>query len=281
MTRFPETARPTPHNQFSFSRLRTFDQCPLRYRLRYVKGMAEAFRSIETHLGSTVHEVLEWLYRERERGADPAPQATLESFSAVWHEKRGDDLAVVRVGESEDDYLRRGREMLDRFHRTVFALDRSTTVALEQRLSRQLAPHVVFTGFADRVGRTEGGRLFVVDYKTSRSRGNGTDFSEGLQVPLYVACSLAELDEAEALGGYHYLVLGETSWRTVSREQGEALLGRFLTLAGLALAASEFPSRPGTLCAWCGFNAICPDAQVPDDFSGGLRLARSRQVPGG
>jgi len=33
------------------------------------------------------------------------------------------------------------------------------------------------------------------------------------------------------------------------------------------------------LCAWCGFNAICPSAQVPDELSGGLRLALERVTP--
>jgi putative RecB family exonuclease len=276
-----QPSRPTPRNQFSFSRLKTFDQCPLRYRLRYLKGMSEAFRSIEAHLGSSVHEVLEWLYRERDDHVDPDPQTMLERFAATWQDGRGDDLAVIRITDSEDDYLRRGREMLDRFYREVFVADRSTTVALEQRVGRRLTPEVVFTGFADRVGRTANGRLFVVDYKTSRSRGNGSDFSEGLQAPLYATCALDAHDDAEALAGYHYLQLGETSWRVVSRDHGAALLERFLALAEQALAATEFASRPGILCAWCGFNAVCPDARVPDDLSGGFELARSRHLPGG
>jgi len=59
----------------------------------------------------------------------------------------------------------------------------------------------------------------------------------------------------------------------VDGERAAQLLGRFLDLVSEAEAAGEFPARPGILCAWCGFNAQCPAAEVPEHFSGGLRLA--------
>ena len=74
--------RPTPRNLFSFSRLKAFDQCPARYRYRYLKGLKEAFQSVEAHLGTVVHDVLEWLYREREGAADPTPAASARSCNS-------------------------------------------------------------------------------------------------------------------------------------------------------------------------------------------------------
>jgi RecB family exonuclease len=267
---------PTPRNQFSFSRLKTFHQCPLRYRYRYLAGRREAFRSLETFLGSTLHSVLEWLYDRREHGESPPLESALEELARRWREEWTEDIAVVRVGGSADDAFRDAREMLSLFHRSTFARDRSSTVALEQRFTVPLAADMFFSGVADRIGRTDGGRLFVVDYKTSRSPGTPEEFSEGLQAQLYAGCALRRTDEAEALAGYHYLRLGSTSWHLVSRSRAEQLLGRFAELAQAARDAAEFPARPGVLCAWCGFNAICPQARVPVDLSGGLALARAR-----
>ena len=268
--------RPTPSNLYSFSRLKTYHQCPLRYRYRYLQGLKEAFRSIESFLGNVVHDVLEWLYAERDRSGSPSSDAALERFAAGWTEKWNDEVAVVRVQDEEAIYLRLGREMLARFHDETFVRDLSETIALEQRLSIRLSPEVVFTGFADRVGRTEGGRLFVVDYKTSRSEGNDSEFSEGLQAPLYAACILEDHQAEEALAGYHYLRHGTTRWRRVDSENGRALLGRFLELVREADAAAEYPAKPGILCAWCGFNSICPAAEVPEGLSGGLQIAERR-----
>ncbi len=261
---------PTPRNLFSFSRLKTFHQCPLRYRYRYLKGLREAFRSIETFLGNVVHDVMQWMYEERDGSASPDLEATLTDFARRWEASWTPKVTVIRRSDSPDDAFRLGRRMLERFHRETFERDRSETIALEQRYSMRLSPDVVFTGFADRVGRTEKGLIFVVDYKTSKSEGNPSEFSEGLQAPLYAACALDHLDEPEALAGYHYLRLGTTRWQRISRQRGYELLDRFLMLAEEANCTAEFPARPGVLCAWCGFNHICPEARVPEELAGGL-----------
>ena len=264
---------PTPSNSYSFSRLKSFQQCPMRYRFRYLQGRKEAFRSIESYLGNAVHDVLEWLYGQRKGGSSPDQEATLDRFASRWTEGWDEGIAIIRIEENEENYIRVGREMLDRFHRDTFSRDQSQTVALEQRLSERLTDDVVFTGFADRVGRTKKGRLFVIDYKTSKSEGNGSEFSEGLQAPLYAACVLRHHDEEEALAGYHYLRHGTTRWQQVDRDRAQDLLNRFLELVEETNSAGEFPARPGILCAWCGFNAECPAAEVAERFSGGLRQA--------
>ena len=267
---------PTPKNAYSFSRLKTFQQCPARYRMRYLQGLKEGFRSVEAYLGNTVHDVLEWLYGERRDGREPTLDDALEIFSARWTDGWSEDIAIIRVDEVADTYLRTGREMLELFVRDTFARDTSETVSLEERLTLRLADDVVFTGFADRIGRTENGRLFIIDYKTSRSEGDSGEFSEGLQAPLYAACAIQQRNEQEALAGYHYLRHGTTRWQLIDQERARTLLERCLELVRLTEAADEFPARPGILCAWCGFNDRCPDAQVPEKFSGGQQALLGR-----
>ena len=268
---------PTPRNQFSFSRVKTFHQCPLRYRYRYLKGLKEVFRSIESYLGNVVHDVLEWLYDEREKTESPSLEAALQLLAARWTAGFNDEITVIRCSDHVDTYLITGREMLERFHRGAFRKDRSRTVALEQRLTHKLSDDIVFTGFADRIGRTETGRLFVVDYKTSKKEGDSSEFSEGLQAPLYAACAMRRNDEEEALAGYHYLRHDSTRWQSVDSARAQQLLDRFHELAVEVNSATEFEPRPGILCAWCGFNAICPAAEVPETLSGGLEKAREIQ----
>ncbi len=81
-------------------------------------------------------------------------------------------------------------------------------------------------------------------------------------------------NDDEALAGYHYLRHATTRWQTVDTKRASQLLDRFHELAVEVNAATEFEPRPGILCAWCGFNAICPAAKVPAAFSGGLEKAR-------
>ena len=129
----PDVA-PTPRNLFSFSRLKTFHQCPLRYRYRYLKGLKEAFRSIESFLGTVVHDVLQWLYEERDRRSVPPLDVVLDEFARRWRASWSDDVTVIRLSDSGDDAFRTGREMLERFHGDAFQKDRSTTVAKDSRV---------------------------------------------------------------------------------------------------------------------------------------------------
>ena len=256
---------PTPSNAYSFSRIKCFHQCPLRYRYRYLDGFKEAFRSIESFLGNAVHEVLEWLYAKRDCGSSPDEGKMLDHFADIWSAHRDDSVVIVRVDDAEEAYFRTGREMLARFFRDTFARDGSETVSLEQRLTVPLSERVVFSGFADRVGRTEQGRVFVIDYKTSRNEGDGSEFSEGLQAPLYAACVLRHHGEDEGLAGYHYLRHGTTRWQQVDDNRAEELFARFLELVEEVEAVDDFPASPGILAA-----------TIPERLSGGLRVAEDR-----
>ena len=104
-------------NVYSFSRIKSFHQCPLRYRYRYLQGLKEAFRSIESYVGNTVHDVLEWLYLERGRGSEPDEETMLELFAAGWSDKFDESVAIIRVDDHEESYLKNGREMLLRVGR--------------------------------------------------------------------------------------------------------------------------------------------------------------------
>ncbi len=194
-------------------------------------------------------------------------------FSESWAE----NIVIIRVGEKRTTYESLGRDLVSRFYEGTFSQDLSETVALEQRLSLKLTPEINFTGFADRIGRTSKGRLFVVDYKTSKSIGDSSEFSEGLQAPLYAHCALKRYGDSEALAGYHYLRHEKTNWISVTSSDGEAVMQRFTALANVALSATDFPATPAILCAWCGFNHICPSAKVPERFSGGLKYAQSNE----
>ena len=48
---------------YSHSRLSTFEQCPFKFKLKYIdKLKPDIEKTIESHLGSAVHETLEWVY---------------------------------------------------------------------------------------------------------------------------------------------------------------------------------------------------------------------------
>ena len=105
-----------PIEIYSYSRVTTFEQCPRRYRYRYRDGVKEAFRGVEGFMGQCVHEVLEWLFGEREAGRSPAARDAVDKYCAVWDERIVEDGAAVRVvraGTEMESYRRAGAELVD------------------------------------------------------------------------------------------------------------------------------------------------------------------------
>lgn len=261
---------------YSFSRIKTFRQCPARYRYRYVDRRPEPFTSVEAYLGTCVHAVLEWVYRERDAGRRPTATAAVERLRRIWGDGWRSDVVVIRTTELPETYLESGMAMVERYVVETLPRDHSETVALEQRLSGRADGELRFTGFADRVGRTVNGRLFVVDYKTSSNGGAYPEPEGGLQAKLYAAALVDSHGVDEVLAGFHYLSSGRTMWLPVSRKASAEVWRRFGELVGEVRGAGEFPPRPGPLCAWCGFCGECPAAQVPEHLAGGLNASVSR-----
>ena len=60
---------------YSHSKLCTFEQCPLKYKLRYIDKIKPVIeKTIESHLGKVVHGTLEWIYnsvKENQKTCSP------------------------------------------------------------------------------------------------------------------------------------------------------------------------------------------------------------------
>ena len=49
---------------YSYSRIKTFENCPLTYRYRYIDRIKVDTEGVEAFMGSRVHESLKKLYRD-------------------------------------------------------------------------------------------------------------------------------------------------------------------------------------------------------------------------
>ena len=63
---------------YSISRIRTFDDCRLRYRYRYIEAIDAAKETVEAFMGSRVHEALQELYGFIKNGVVKPPDWLLE-----------------------------------------------------------------------------------------------------------------------------------------------------------------------------------------------------------
>lgn len=246
---------------YSYSRVTTFEQCPRRYRYRYRDGVREAFRGVEGFMGQCVHEVLEWLFAQRDNGRTPAARDAVEKYCAVWDDRYGGDGAAVRVikaGADMEFYRRAGAELIERFHRDRFLPDSLETVALEKHFSITLAGRYPFQGYIDRLARDADGVLYIIDYKTGRRAPARFEGKEADQLKAYAVAVFDGDARARAIVlELDFLRAGRQLTHRMKREEAPVVEAALAARIDGLVDSTVFPPVPGVLCQWCGYNDLC------------------------
>jgi RecB family exonuclease len=266
----------------SYSGFRTYAECPLRWKFLYVDHLREKPRSFFS-FGRSVHAALEAfvapLVAEGEPpGKGAGGQRTLQDFSAPAEVAGGAatpmdlprllDLyrtAWVSEGytsaQEEQNYFDLGVDLLTRFH-SAFLKEPPRPVAVEKDLRAEL-DGVPIHGIVDRLDRTAGGGLEVLDYKTSKELSL-KDAQLSDQLTLYQVLVEQNYERpVEALTLYHLRSLNALK---TPRRPAEALqeLGIRLGEVSDGIRSEHYEPRVGSWCRWCDFRPLCPEfKEVP------------------
>ena len=254
-----------PLSPYSFSRITTFQQCPRRFRYRYIDGVREAFEGIEAFMGRQVHATIEWMFERRDAGHVPSVAEVLECYRRMWDERvaAGDgEVRVVKQDRTADGYRRAGAEMLERFHQRRFLPDRLETIANEHYFCVRIGGRHDFQGFIDRLARGEDGVLRVIDYKTGARTPRTFSGKEADQLRAYALALFLDTNERQLELVLDFLRSGTTVHQRIDRADASRLEENLAARIDAVEESTVFPPKPGNLCAWCGYNDIC-DAWQP------------------
>lgn len=248
---------PAVPSHLSPSGASTYEQCPRRWRFRYVEKLPDP--PGEAALAGTFsHRVLELLLQRpaQERTVDTARRIARE----VWPETEADPhFAALGL---DDAGARAFRWKAWLAVEGLWKLEDPTRVevhATEQRVATVLGS-VPFRGVIDRV-EVEADGLAISDYKSGRAPSPRFAEERLSQVLLYAAAVEAELGRRPHR--VRLLYLGQrTVEATVTDERlatAVAALEDTWAALGADLAADSFTPRPGPLCGWCPYAERCPE----------------------
>ncbi|MFI5415295.1 MAG: RecB family exonuclease, partial [Candidatus Lutacidiplasmatales archaeon] len=277
----------------SYSGVRAYLECPLRWKFLYIDKLTEAPRGYFT-FGRTVHSVLEELLeplvvpvgRRLEAGRT---QKTLMEFSGgrtsastpLMPEEQmrsAYDRLWSSEGylstEEEGRYRELGWTILKRFRENLVASPPSP-VAVEPHLEARW-DGIPVHGYIDRIDRNVSGGLEIVDYKTTKELSQA-DAQGSDQLTLYQVLVESNFPgQVETLTLYH--LRRQQPLRTPRRDRGalEELYDR-VGLVHDGIRTESYEPKPGRHCSRCEFQSRCPEFRsVPENEGERLRTLVDR-----
>ncbi len=261
MTSEPEGVKVDTSSRFSPSRLDSYEDCPRRYRYRYVDRIKRDARSIEAFLGTCVHKALEELYRALMNGREPKAKQVLGTFESEWEAHWSEDIRI-RDGSSPDDWRRIGIKCLKGFFEASSPFDPSPAHEVERQVDFPVevdGHEYRIAGFIDRLTRRPDGVVEIHDYKTSATLPTQEQVDRDRQLAVYdMAVRHAWPDTRDVRLVWHYLRFGKTLESCRTPEQRAALGEEIGGLIARIKRDREFHPRRSALCDWCEYRDLCP-----------------------
>jgi len=244
---------------FSHSKLTTYQQCPQKYKFRYIDEIPPPIRSIELHLGDTVHRALEKLYADATQGPTQSCDEILAFYQQKWEEGYRPEMRIVRSGNTAQTYLKMGREMLLAYHRRFFPFTESVTLELEEQFLFPLSEKHQIRGIIDRLAKAGDGSLEIHDYKTSRRFPTPSQAGSDAQLALYELALRHRWPETQRITLiWHYLAFNQDISISKTLRQLETVKQNTLGLIRRIESTTSFPTKVTPLCDWCEYKEICP-----------------------
>jgi len=245
---------------YSYSRLSTFKQCPLKYKYAYIDGIARKRTSIEAFMGSRFHEVMESLYGKAP-GQCPGADELKALFQRLWAEKWSEDVFSVRQDKTPEGLKAVGLRAIEDYWRRYQPFDQGRVLGLE----RELVIDLDDTGkyrlrcIIDRLMGAAEGAFEIHDYKTGSFLPEQRSLDEDEQLGLYEIAVRKTWPSTERVDLVWHYVAFDMEMRS---SRTPALLSdlRAKTCAKIdeVEAASDFPPHESELCEWCDYQRICP-----------------------
>ena len=163
------TASPPTRDYLSYSAVRTFQSCPLKYRFRYIDGLPEECVSSALVFGSAIHAAVEFYFSQQLAGEDqPDLDTLLDVYQQSWQDRSEQD---VRFGKKEtpDSLHDLADRMLRKFLESDLTQPEGRIIGVEEELRGGLSPKLPdLLGRIDLLLETDDS-VIVQDFKTSRS----------------------------------------------------------------------------------------------------------------
>ncbi len=246
--------------KYSYSRISTFEQCPLKFKFKYIDQIKpEIEKSIEAHLGKSVHNTLEWLYSEIKNKKIPSIDETIVFYSQDWEKDYTPEKMIIN--SSPQNQFNKGITFLLQYYTENQPFD-DNTLEVEKYITLELDEKGEYKiqGFIDRLTYNLATNEYEIhDYKTANSPPSRDKLKKDRQLALYaIAIKNAFGNEKEVSLIWHFLAHNQKIRIKTTNQELENTKHETLEIVKRIEASENFPPNKSKLCDWCEYKSICP-----------------------
>lgn len=241
---------PPPILRLSFSRVDTYQTCPLKFRFGYVDKLPQQ-PSPHLSWGSSIHAALERWW-DQKLPTPPPVDDLLRGLYDGW-----DDSGFASMARQDKlEWYAHAQNVLRRHHERHSAGYRPAMVT-EAWFELDLGRDIQVVGSIDHVAPTDAGGFGIVDWKTNRRAKDRRRVAGSLQLAIYAMAAEQLWGRAPDWVALDFVVPGVRV--AVARDEID-VDGAVATIHQVAdqIRAEVFPAKPSRLCDWCDFRAECP-----------------------
>lgn len=267
--------------RFSYSKLDTFDQCPMRYKFTYIDELRSEESTLALDLGTTAHKGKELWGEYLINGEEPDLEFILDVLNNGREYWKIDIINGVKItDELEENILglneikrKYFEEYCERCNKSGLTYDQKFKIYLHSLQDRQLSDgwrilaverefniiyndRCILHGFIDRIDINENGDIRVIDYKTSKDTYRDDKLATPLQMFIYALACEKILGKLPTEFIYDFIFLGKKQYACTKGyyNRGVRKLDKLLNNIEECINKDEFIPKPSPLCYWCPFS---------------------------
>ena len=251
---------------YSHSQLSTYEECPLKYKLRYRDRIKRDTEGIEGFLGTMVHETLKKCYDDARLTKLNSLSDLLAYYNKIWQKNWHDSIFITRQDLTQEHYRALGKKLIETYYKRYSPFDSDITIGTEMGLNFALDDENKYrmTGYIDRLSRTQDDIYEIHDYKTSAFLPTQEDADNDRQLALYhVGIQKRWPDVKNIRLIWHYLAFDRDLVSSRTPQAISNLVHDTIRLIDEIESARDFPPKESRLCDWCEYPDLCPLRKHP------------------
>lgn len=240
--------------RISYSAFDTYQNCPLKYKYQAIDKIKTP-KSKEAVFGSVLHDTMKFVHTPGI--LSPTLDQAMEHFSNIWN-------PVVFVSPDEERAaFSQGVKIIQDYYQKNNPAD-FNIVTLESRFQIEIGPvdnkHII-SGIIDRIDRTADG-FEIIDYKTTKKMPTQEKVDHDVQLTVYLQAFLSlypkEIANLGNLKVSLYFLKHGVKLSAPRTEEQLAETEKVFLETIKKIGEQKFEPHISPLCAWCGYQNICP-----------------------